>query len=128
VGGNCPTLPASIIRNSITYGTLAVGKQSALLESRQNSKLGLLNPEMTEKHVFLVLLNLEVIPLHFSSLKAAYPAASRLSQRYFSRLIAAHIRASPILRHNEARWHVCELLCNSMTSAKNRTGIQPASL
>jgi hypothetical protein len=88
----------------------------------------LLNLEMTAKHVFLVLLNPEVTPLHFSSLKAAYLAASRLSRHCFSRLIAAHIRASPILRHNEARWHVCEFLCNSMTSAKNRTGIQPASL
>jgi hypothetical protein len=39
----------------------------------------LLNLEMTAKHVFLVLLNLEVTPLHFSSLKAAYLAASRLS-------------------------------------------------
>jgi hypothetical protein len=35
--------------------------------------------EMTAKHVFLVLLDLEVTPLDFSSLKAAYRAASRLS-------------------------------------------------
>jgi hypothetical protein len=71
VGSNWSQWQPPQFRNSTTYGTPVVGKQSALPTSVRTASLVPADLEMTAKHVFLVLLDLEVTPSDFSSLKAA---------------------------------------------------------
>lgn len=93
VGSNCPILPASIIQNSTTYGTLAVGKQSASPESDRTASLVPAESRIRAKHVFLVHLNLGSYSSIFPPSRRPIRPPPAFPQHYFSRLIAAHIRA-----------------------------------
>jgi len=117
------------LRNSVIakiYGTPGFGKQGALPTSDRASWVTA-ECEITAERAFPVCLNLKFLLHLFPPSKAAYMAASRLSPHDFSRWITAHMVAPPIFRHDKSLQHTYEFLCNSMSSAKNEAGIQPAS-